>query len=211
MIELNQGKAFTLIELLIVVAIIGILAAIAVPNFLNAQIRAKVAATQANMQAIATANSLYQVDNGSYMPICSGTAGYISGFENDFHLFTTPVAYLSSITAAIDPFGSKSQQGMHDAIQEYDKVFDYTPGFAEGIGKPFQNSNGKWIVLNADTYLLEGVGPDTMDSIYPSPCFGQPSCVFNLFSLYDCSNGLISPGDIIRLGGRVPQHAKEFF
>ncbi len=55
--------AFTLIELLIVVAIIGILAAIAVPNFLNAQTRAKVSRSISDIRNTDLAIHSYMVDN----------------------------------------------------------------------------------------------------------------------------------------------------
>ena len=60
-------KAFTLIELLIVVAIIAILAAIAVPNFLEAQTRAKVSRVQSDLRTLATGIESYTVDNNKPM------------------------------------------------------------------------------------------------------------------------------------------------
>ena len=64
-IRLNK-KGFTLIELLIVVAIIGIIAAIAIPNLLNAIQRGKQKRTMADMRSIATAVEAFSVDNNRY-------------------------------------------------------------------------------------------------------------------------------------------------
>ena len=66
---MKQGKrqsGFTLIELLITVAIIGVIAAIAIPNLLNAINRGKQKRTMADMRSIATAVEAYAVDNTTY-------------------------------------------------------------------------------------------------------------------------------------------------
>ena len=62
----RRQSGFTLIELLIVIAIIGILAAIAIPNLLNAVQRGKQKRTMADMKALAVALEAYKVDNSVY-------------------------------------------------------------------------------------------------------------------------------------------------
>lgn len=61
-------KGFTLIELLVVVVIIGILAAIALPNFMGAQDKAKNASTVSNANAIRLGLEQYATDNGGFYP-----------------------------------------------------------------------------------------------------------------------------------------------
>ena len=67
--QLKGQKGFTLIELMIVVAIIGILAAIAIPNFLTYQLKSRQAEAKTNLQAIKTSEIAFQAERGCYVGI----------------------------------------------------------------------------------------------------------------------------------------------
>ena len=73
MMKFRKNAGFTLIELLIVVAIIGIIAAIAIPNLLNAIDRGKQKRSMADMRSLGTAVESYSVDVNFY-PISSSMA-----------------------------------------------------------------------------------------------------------------------------------------
>ncbi|MEB3238054.1 MAG: type II secretion system protein [Candidatus Sericytochromatia bacterium] len=66
---MRKSRGFTLIELLVVVVIIGILASVAVPNFMGAQDKAKNAGVQANAHSVQMALEQYGVDNAGVYPV----------------------------------------------------------------------------------------------------------------------------------------------
>ncbi len=176
MIIKSAKRSFTLIELLIVVAIIGILAAIAVPNFLNAQMRAKVARVQGDFDAISTAFEMYLLDNGD-LPRWN-----MLGWARSWAAFTTPVAYMS--IRAIDPFETKYQ----DLFQSGHNWYEYSACRGRTPMKSLESGQ------TIDNYVLASYGPNGVDdtrqiSDYPNSA---------IFMAYEMTNGLNSNGDILK-------------
>jgi len=85
----RKDKGFTLIELLIVVAIIGIIAAIAIPNLLNAIDRGKQKRTMADLRSIGTAIESYSIDNNVY-PATGTNFTTLSGVLEPLYIRNTP-------------------------------------------------------------------------------------------------------------------------
>ncbi|MFH1743705.1 MAG: prepilin-type N-terminal cleavage/methylation domain-containing protein [bacterium] len=208
MLRQSESKAippqgFTLIELLIVVAIIGILAAIAVPNFMNAQVRAKVARVENDFRTLATALESYFLDNNGYPPY-PDWGSHTSPLY--FNSLSTPAAYLTNSEAVDDPFQVKvdqdgetgSRYGYFDpTVPDGPRQKFFRPGAMKvwkGIEMP---GNYKWWVISR--------GPDrVMDG--DSGTLTPESGVFvfvpgaNIFLVYDPTNGITSSGDLHRFG-----------
>ena len=68
---MQNRKGFTLVELMIVVAIIGILASIAIPNFVDMQYRAKRSELPMNVDGIKTAQLAYEASNDAFVQVGS--------------------------------------------------------------------------------------------------------------------------------------------
>ncbi len=171
-------RAFTLIELLIVVAIIAILAAIAVPNFLEAQTRAKITRVRTDLRTLATAMETYFTDNSAYPPdYDSGEFGVTPNNEYmTYASLTTPIAYLSTIPT--DYFLEKMQESITGKPTPYFQ-------FNGGNRANFYGSSIKW--------LMSSPGPDLRDNVM----WGQDWRRMHEVS-YDPTNGTKSSGDIGR-------------
>ncbi|MFH1676048.1 MAG: type II secretion system protein [bacterium] len=92
--KIRNCRGFTLIELLVVITIIGILAAIALPNYIKAKDKAKEAEVKANLHTIQIALERYMVDNGEYPDLLIG--GDIEGWLN-WHAVHDPEDPLNGI------------------------------------------------------------------------------------------------------------------
>ena len=102
-------KGFTLIELMIVVAIIGILAAIAIPNFIKFQARSKQSEAKANMKAMFTAEKAFFQEKDRFSSL-TGEVGFAPERNNRYNylMFPTPGVWEDRSLAAITNAGTES-------------------------------------------------------------------------------------------------------
>ncbi|MCX7045413.1 MAG: prepilin-type N-terminal cleavage/methylation domain-containing protein [Candidatus Sumerlaeota bacterium] len=215
---------FTLIELLIVIAIIAILALIAIPNFLEAQTRSKVARCMADMRSIATALEAYYVDYNAYPHLAGYLAvrgqthgGIAYGGNCQFDRagivlawgLTTPVAYITN-SRIFDPFCRE---------KDFNIVYDVQAGTVAATLNYMniymtQRWDGNFYTATPTTlhwsqWLLVSYGPDYVKGPDPrgivanwglgsyASATTDPQGKYVAWA-YDPSNGTVSNGDILR-------------
>ncbi len=203
----SRRCAFTLIELLIVVAIIAILAAIAVPNFLEAQVRSKVARAKTDMRSVATALEAYAVDSSKY-PWAPSSVTDLDGYGNvRAYAFltvpdnlTTPVAYLTSHVADVFRIGRSANIGPNQGKP-------YASGDPQDMTYWYLNTRQapdpdyQFFPPTSLPYALELDGEWRLGSLGPQSLYvilQTGGTLYSPDSVYDPTNGTVSRGMIFR-------------
>ncbi len=157
----KERIGFTLIELLIVVAIIGILAAIAVPNFLQARNKAQLTVIIRDMRTMDDQLNIYKLDNNRY-PI----SDYVNGM-NSIKILSTPVSYMASV-----PFDRHRKDP--ELIKTRGELYNYWYNEEDPSGR--YNTGGKdWAYHGWYVYLFSvGIDGD-VDWITYNPSNGVAS------------------------------------
>lgn len=219
-------KAFTLIELLIVVAIIAILAAIAVPNFLEAQVRAKVSRAKSDMRTIHTGLEAYKIDTNKY-PKCTDnnwclatSGGSPADATPTLERLSTPIAYLTGKAAFTDPFNPKYFYRGSTLSDKVELKQDDNKGL---MWYTARNSRDSAVWLQTETWdvdpfwwFLQASGPDaTFDHVWQFVNGMLTDTELNRVNsgkvIYDPTNGTVSRGSLWRVGGQPTGRGISFY
>jgi len=140
--RLNDNRGFTLIEIMVVVVILGILAAVIIPNFLSRPDEAKVTKTKVDMKSIEEALGLFKLDNGFYPSTDQGLKALVEKpqtgrIPTKFH----DGGYIKKVP--VDPWGNAYlylSPGLHN--QNYDLI-SYGADGQQG-GEEFNADINSW-------------------------------------------------------------------
>ena len=199
-----KKRAFTLIELLIVVAIIAILAAIAVPNFLEAQIRSKIARAKSDLRTLALACETYRIDDSKY-PIMpqnpsANNQNIVKAHRwpweyGQWYMLSTPIAY---ITAPPKDALFKKANEQWGIWQDYYRCWNLinSANVAISGATPWGYPSTVNYARNGGTILMASVGPDCVEDISDGTAVGTAGRGIGGMCQYDPTNGTISWGDI---------------
>jgi prepilin-type N-terminal cleavage/methylation domain-containing protein len=173
-----QRRGFTLVELLIVVALLATLSMLGIINYSHAQVRAKLARVKADTRTLVIALETYSADYGSYPPAAIGD----ETLADPLVALTSPRAYVSALPQ--DPFG----RAPFDFAPEVTQLgYNYKDALSTSVGVPGETYARVWQEVPGKKYMLHSCGPNVRWDVTP-------------YREYDPTNGTASNGDLCYFG-----------